>query len=173
MGRGSVAAGRVRNSGIHSMLSESPSGKTENFRHAEKQGQMLRRLTFGWYHMKNDLTLLLEAPGGRGCKRRREPWEWWRENSILSYRLRISKEDGGETARLSETPKRIKRICNLVEGREEGKWGRRKKLTKKTLKDQVGRDLRKLHALQMRTLGSQDQISSSNNSNRVMILMWE
>lgn len=54
------------------------------------------------------------------------------------------KRRGEEVARLSETPTRIKRICNLVEGREEGKGGRRKKLAKKkNLKDQVGRDLRK------------------------------
>lgn len=72
VGRGSVAAGRIRNSGIHSMLSESPSGKTENFRHSGKQGQMLRSLTLGWYRKKNDLTLLSEAPGGGGAANERE-----------------------------------------------------------------------------------------------------
>lgn len=79
VGRGSVAAGRIRNSGIHSMLSESPSGKTENFRHSEKQGRRLWRLTLSWYCMKNDLTLLLEAPGGGGAAKGRDHWEWWRE----------------------------------------------------------------------------------------------
>lgn len=99
VGRGSVAAGRIRNSGIHSMLSESPSGKTENFRHSGKQGQMLRSLTLGWYRKKNDLTLLSEAPGGGGAANEREiTGNNEGKKRICSYMIRIFKEDGEETA---------------------------------------------------------------------------
>lgn len=72
--------------------------------------------------MKNDLTLLLEAPGGGGAAKGREiTGNDEGKNRISSYKIGIFKGDGEEMTRLSEMSKRIKRVCNLLEGREEGK----------------------------------------------------
>lgn len=70
--------------------------------------------------MKNDLTLLLEVPGGGGATKGREiTGNGEGKNRISSYMIRIFKEDGEEITLLSETSKRIKHVPHR--GKEGGR----------------------------------------------------
>lgn len=70
--------------------------------------------------MKNDLTLLLEAPGGGGAAKRREiTGNGEGKNRISSYMIRIFKEDGEEMTLLSEMSKRIKHVPHKGKGGRE------------------------------------------------------
>lgn len=82
--------------------------------------------------------------------------------------IRIFKENGEEMTLLSEMSKRIKHVPHRGKrGREMKKEG---KIDKKIKKTELEGILAKPHPLQ-RTLGSQDQTPSSNDSNKVIILM--
>lgn len=113
-------------------LSESPSGKTENLQTLGEMRTNASEADTGLRPQeKGPDSVVGSACRGWGCRKRRDHRERWREkeNQLLQDQDFFN-EDREEMTQLSEMSKKIQRVCNHTEEREEGKGGRRKKLTK-------------------------------------------
>lgn len=83
-----------------------------------------------WYHMKNDLTLLLEVPGGGGAAKGSEiTGKGEGKNRTSSYTIRILKRMEEKWPCCQKCQRELSMFH--IEGRKEGKWGRREKWAKK------------------------------------------